>query len=419
MHGTLHRACALAALAAGLLAASPAPAQQAVRLPEKDRPLTLRTTPVYAVGRADGREHEMFSRVDGVAFDRSDNLYVLDGGAGRVMVYDRGGRFVRQVGRKGGGPGEFMIPLGIAVQGDGTLAVADLGHRAYALFAADGRYLRSVPFTEPWAPLAVNGRMAAHPRGGVVATVRGAPPVSMAGAQRGTSTQATPILWQPFGAGAKAVPLFDAPVEFTVRSEGSSARQGQRTNFRATLPRFTPSLSWDLLPGGGMVVSHTPGYTLKVLDAGGRVARYVQKPMRVRRVTERDRERERERMREVLASGEGTRTISVGAGSGGRRSQGMSRDQIEQMVSEMRFGEVIPEIQGLRVDGAGRIWVARTGAVWGQPGPIDLVMADGRYLGTVTGQALPEAFSASGRAAYVETDDMGVQRVVVRQLPRL
>ncbi|HEX2189597.1 MAG TPA: hypothetical protein VHG51_11895, partial [Longimicrobiaceae bacterium] len=65
------------------------------------------------------------------------------------------------------------------------------------------------------------------------------------------------------------------------------------------------------------------------------------------------------------------------------------------------------------------IWVERTGESWGEPGPIDVVTAEGRYLGTVTGQALPDAFSASGRAAYVERDEDGVQRVAVRQLAGL
>lgn len=97
----------------------------------------------------------------------------------------------------------------------------------------------------------------------------------------------------------------------------------------------------------------------------------------------------------------------------------MSPQMIEEQVRDMEFAETIPAIQNLRVDGAGRIWVERTGEEWGEPGPIDVIAPDGRYLGTVSGQKLPAAFSASGRAAYVEKDDVGVERVVVRQLPRL
>lgn len=421
MHGVLLRASSLAALGAGLLLAAPAAStqQSSVRLPEKDKPLALRIAPVFAVGKAEGRDWEMFNNVEQVVFDRNDNLYVLDGGSTRVLVFDRSGRFVRQIGKKGGGPGEFAYPLGLAVSSNGTLVVSDLGHRSYSMFGPDGKYLRSIPFTDEWVPVPMNARMAAHPRGGVVAPARPSPLLGMGGPMRGPSGQSmTPIVWQPFQQGAKPFTLFNTASQVKTETEASSPREGQRTvNFRATIPSFAPPLAWDLLPGGGLVVAHTPGYTLKVVGANGRIARYIQKPQRVRKVTERDRERERDQMREQMRTGEGLRIISIGPGVGGGR-QTPSREAIEEEVSRMEFNDVIPAIQDLRTDAAGRIWVHRTGAIWGEPGPIDIVTADGRYLGTLTGQRLPDAFSASGRVAYIQTDDEGVERVVVRQLPR-
>lgn len=417
------RSLPLAALAAGLLASPAVHAQQTVRLPEQDRPLALRATPVYAIGTAEGREWEMFSRVEQVAFDRGDNLYVLDGGANRVVVFDRAGKFVRQFGKKGGGPGEFQAPVGMAVQSDGTVAVADLAARSYSLFAPDGRYLRSVPFLDEYVPMSLGGAFSPHPRGGVVTAVRQAP--SMIGGMRPppSSIQATPIVWQPFAAGAQPVRLFNAPTEIRTETEGSQPGAAtQRMTIRMSIPVFTPRVNWGMLPGGEVVVSHTPGYTLKVMR-GGQPVRYIQKPLRERRVTEADRERARERRREQMRTGEGVRVISMGTGGSGGGGRGgmprMSPEMIEQQVRDMEFADVIPAVQNLRVDGAGRIWVERTGEVWGEPGPIDVIAPDGRYLGTVAGQKLPAAFSASGRAAYVEKDDLGVERVVVRQLPSL
>ena len=422
MSSAVLRAFSLAALAGGLLHAAAAQAQQTVRLPEEDRALAMRATPVFAVGTAEGREWEMFSRVEQVAFDRGDNLYVLDGGAARVVVFDRAGKFVRQFGKKGGGPGEFQVPVGLTVLSDGNVAVADLASRSYSLFAPDGRYLRSVAFPEEWSPMAIGGgSFAAHPRGGVVTAVRQAPPMTMDGTMRRQTLQATPIVWQPFADGAQLVRLFNAPTEINTQSQGSEPRQGERTvTFRMSTPVFSPRVNWGLLSGGEVVVSHTPGYTLKVMRDGQPV-RYIQRPMRERRVTERDREVARERRREAMRTGEGMRVVTVGGPGGGRGGMPgrMSPERIEQSVRDMEFAETIPAIQNLRVDGAGRIWVERTGEVWGDPGPIDVVSADGRYLGTVTGQKLPAAFSASGRAAWVEKDDLGVERVVVKQLPRI
>ncbi|HEX8274408.1 MAG TPA: 6-bladed beta-propeller [Longimicrobiaceae bacterium] len=418
MSGTRPRALLLAALAAGLAAAPAAHAQQTVRLPEEDRALALRPTPVFAVGTAEGRAWEMFSRVEQVAFDRADNLYVLDGGGNRVVVFDRAGKFVRQFGKKGGGPGEFQMPVGMTVQGDGTVAVADLAARSYSLFSPDGRYLRSVAFLDDYMPMAIGGSFSSHPRGGVVTAVRPAPPMTMDGRMRRETLQATPIVWQPFAAGAQPVRMFNAPTEINTQTQASEPSRGERqVAFRMTIPMFTPRVNWGMLPGGDLVVTHTPGYTLKVMRDGQPV-RYIQRPMRERRVTEADRERARERRREAMRSGEGVRVISIGPGGGGPPPR-RSPEQIEQSIRDMEFAETIPAIQNLRVDGAGRIWVERTGEEWGEPGPIDVVAPDGRYLGTVTGQKLPAAFSASGRAAYLEKDDMGVERVVVRQLPRL
>jgi hypothetical protein len=321
------RSLHLAALAAGLLAAPAAHAQQTVRLPEEDRALALRPTPVYAIGSAEGREWEMFSRVDQVAFDRADNLYVLDSGASRVVVFDRDGKFVRQFGKKGGGPGEFQAAFGMTVLADGSVAVADLAARSYSLFGADGRYQRSAAFPDDYMPMALGGGgIAAHPRGGVVTAVRQAPSMTMDGAMRRQTLQSTPIVWQSFAAGAKPVRLFDAPTEINTRTQGSAPREGeQRMMVRMSTPVFAPRVNWGVLPAGEVVVSHTPGYTLKVMRDGQPV-RYIQRPVRERRVTEADRERARERRREQMRTGEGMRVVSVGPGSGGLLPRSRSAD---------------------------------------------------------------------------------------------
>ena len=136
----------LAAAALVCVLAVPAHAQPVVRLPAADRALTGRPTQVFSVGRAEGRDTETFARVAQVAFDPAGNLYVLDQGRGRVVVFDRQGAFVRQFGRPGRGPGEFLAPMQLVVAPDGAVIVSDLGRRAYSVFGPDGTYRTSVPF---------------------------------------------------------------------------------------------------------------------------------------------------------------------------------------------------------------------------------------------------------------------------------
>src|SRR5512135_3755384 len=58
---------------------------------------------------------------------RRSLIYVADAGSHRVLVFDFGGEFLRAIGRKGQGPGEFARPTGIGLVEDDGIAVADFG----------------------------------------------------------------------------------------------------------------------------------------------------------------------------------------------------------------------------------------------------------------------------------------------------
>lgn len=411
----IHTSRSLAAplLAAALLSTAAQAQDRVVRLPERDRALAGTPAQVFAIGRADGAAHETFGIVAGVAFDAQDNLYVLDRQSARIMVYDRTGRFIRQIGSQGEGPGEFMAPLQLAIGGDGTIIVSDLGRRGYTLFRPDGTFLRNVVM-EDWMP-ALSGGIAWHPRGGVVATYR------QGLEQRegsGTRTEnVMPLLFQSL-AGGQPTRLYNVPQ--STRVEQRSEAPGQVNVRVSPPPAFSPPVLFGVIPSGQMALSFTPGYTVRILDAAGQTVRYLQRPVRPRLTTEADRERARERRREMIATGRGAIRVQLGGGGagGGRAPRGEpSRQQMERMIGEMTFADTIPALQGLRVAPSGKLWIERTGPVVGEPGPIDLVTPEGQYVGTITGSRLPDALSRSGLAAYVERDENDVERVVVRRLP--
>ncbi|HEX2211022.1 MAG TPA: 6-bladed beta-propeller [Longimicrobium sp.] len=395
-------------LAAALLSADAAAQDRIVRLPERDRPLAGTPAQVFAVGRADGAAHETFGEVSGVAFDAQDNLYVLDRKSHRVLVYDANGRFVRQFGAQGQGPGEFMAPMQLAVAGDGTIIVSDLGRRGYSLFRPDGTFLRNV-LMEEWMP-GLGGGIGWHPRGGIVSTARPA----LGPSRNGTTTQnVLPLLFQPV-AGGQPTRLYDIPQ--AIRVDQQTSGPGQFNVRMRPPPMFSPPVLLGVIPNGQMALSFTPGYTVRILDARGQTVRYLQRPVRPRLTTEADRERARENQRESLASGRGMVQITSGGGGGGARP-GLSRQDIERRLGEMEFADTIPALRALRVAPSGKLWIERTGPVVGEPGPIDLVTPEGQYLGTITGTALPDAISPGGLAAWIERDEDDVERVVVRRLP--
>lgn len=388
---------------------------QVVRLPEQDRALAGAAPQVFSIGKADGAEHEMFGEVTSVAFDATENLYVLDRQNGRVMAYDRTGRFLRQIGKKGQGPGELIQPVQMVIAGDGTVVVSDLGRFGYSVFRPDGSFVRNV-VADGLMPAGRAG-LQWHPRGGVVGTFMERP-----NPQPGRPPQissSAPLMFVPFGGGRPnrvfAVPATDRVSQNT--TPGADGRVELRM-IRRPPPAFTPSTLYGVLPNGNVALSFTSGYTVRIVDLDGTTLRYLQRPMRVRLTTDRDREQARAARREQMASGRGRITITVGGGGGGRAPRGApSGAELEKMIGEMEFADTIPALQGLRVSPSGKLLVERTGSNVGEPGPVDVITQEGQYLGTFSGIGLPDAMSLGGLAAWIQYDDDGVGRVIVRRLP--
>jgi DNA-binding beta-propeller fold protein YncE len=77
-----------------------------------------------------------------VALAADGALYVTDGyGNARVHKFAADGRLLFSWGEPGGGPGQFRVPHGIAVDRHGTVCVADRENSRIQFFDADGRYL--------------------------------------------------------------------------------------------------------------------------------------------------------------------------------------------------------------------------------------------------------------------------------------
>ncbi|MXW17178.1 MAG: hypothetical protein F4139_10935 [Gemmatimonadetes bacterium] len=100
---------------------------------------------------------------------------------------------------------------------------------------------------------------------------------------------------------------------------------------------------------------------------------------------------------------------------------------MQQAIVEFRRGQLeameyyheVPVVRHLRTSPEGTIWVRRRGDEPESNGPIDLLTADGRYLGSfVLGATnVPSAFGPDGLDAFIETNDLDVPTVVVKRLP--
>lgn len=82
-----------------------------------------------------------FSFIKDLAVNRARNLIVID--KDRVLEYDSRGHFMRPIGRKGQGPGEYMQPQSLFVDEHGDLYINDQGSLLH-VFDKDGTFRRRI-----------------------------------------------------------------------------------------------------------------------------------------------------------------------------------------------------------------------------------------------------------------------------------
>lgn len=102
----------------------------------------LETTPLLAIGGIEAEGAASFSNVAGVARLSDGRVVVGDASTNELRVFDQAGDFVRKLGRKGRGPGEFDGLFKLVRVAD-TVGAVDRAGRLQ-LFAPDGSLLRSV-----------------------------------------------------------------------------------------------------------------------------------------------------------------------------------------------------------------------------------------------------------------------------------
>ena len=138
------RGMAFAIAVAGALIVQAASAQEVIELPGEDRWLGAGFEAVFRIGSLAGAEWEQFGNVRKVAFDGAGRLYVFDNQADRIFVVGTDGALIREMERRGEGPGEFRRATDFVALEDGRVVVADMDHRAYHLFDVDGDFERMV-----------------------------------------------------------------------------------------------------------------------------------------------------------------------------------------------------------------------------------------------------------------------------------
>lgn len=369
-------------------------AQDVIELPAADQWLDADFEELYRVGSMQGGGWDTFGRVAAVEFDATGNLYLLDSQAAQVTVVDLQGNLVRRIGRVGEGRGEFSEGgiWAFAVYNDERIAVYDNERQVFVLFGRDGEFERNVPL-----------------RGATFTILRdlqGDP-----AAESVISTGEVGHLGETPSPNGDAPAPSHRPVMRYLLSGGEVVRDtvAMGWNPPGDPEAFAPVLGAGVLPGGGVAFTDSSGYAIRIAGADGAVSRILTRPFQAVPVTDAMKAAYVERELEELERN---------AERGGEFAQAYAVFRRRELES-MEYYHEVPVVRNLRTSREGTIWVRRRGDEPGSNGPIDLITADGRYMGSFAADAtrLPSAFGPDGLVAFIETNDLDVPTVVVKRLP--
>lgn len=100
-----------------------------------------------------GTGAEGFFQPNDVVTDRAGNIYVAEGHGGdnaRIVVFDKNGKYLREFGKKGTGPGEFDQPHALAFDSKERLFVGDRSNNRIQILDKNGKFLEEWPqFSRP------------------------------------------------------------------------------------------------------------------------------------------------------------------------------------------------------------------------------------------------------------------------------
>jgi hypothetical protein len=114
-------------------------------------------------------EDGLFRQVTDVAWDSAGNTYISDGYVNsRVAKVDKDGNWLKSWGEPGSEPGQFNTPHSIAVDAQDNIYVADRGNHRIQVFDRDGKFLRQIVIDVPVPSDAkpAIGNKTDHPSGG-------------------------------------------------------------------------------------------------------------------------------------------------------------------------------------------------------------------------------------------------------------
>ncbi len=105
---------------------------------------TARLVEEVSIGAESGPPEYLLGEIAAIHVDET-GIWVVDEQAPAVRLYDAGGKYLRDIGQRGEGPGEYTRPSRVATGPDGRVFVLDRGTQRINIYSKDGEALDDLP----------------------------------------------------------------------------------------------------------------------------------------------------------------------------------------------------------------------------------------------------------------------------------
>lgn len=103
----------------------------------------LSSLPAVDIGVAEGDPPYELTTASSSLQLPDGRVVIANGGSNELRVFDSQGRFLRSIGRKGGGPGEFGGPLHLALVEPDSFLAYDMNQQRLSVFDSSGEFVRA------------------------------------------------------------------------------------------------------------------------------------------------------------------------------------------------------------------------------------------------------------------------------------
>lgn len=318
-------------------------------------------TDAVTIGSQDDSGKAVFGKVADIALDQRGRVYVLDLTPPEIRVFASDGSYIRTVGRKGHGPGEFELAPGMRFDPRDRLWVLNQGNERYSVFDTSGALLREFPRymasrTLEWRNTAFS------PNGDMYDTV-----------------------WYPTDSGG----------EFRCARYDTLTAEFLDSLPCPVLPEGTP-FGWGRIVATplGWWVGVATDYRLWQLTRAGDTVRLVEREHEPVGLATAQRDSIRDAMRLLRQRARGAASLPI-------------------PEHQRIFDRIV-------VDNRGYVWVQLSRTLDERVTSFDVFDPEGRYLGAVKAPSVVESnpipVVRDDRMAYVTTNELGVQFVVTVQI---